>query len=106
MRVPPEILSEVVHDVATVAPYGTRMTVASLERAWRVGREHSWGLIQLARARCERLENAGLLARSTGPRGGAGWEWTRLACERYPEFVKPNFAHNRLAKAPAEDSPS
>lgn len=69
-----------------------RFTEADLEKAWRIGRHYSFGLMQLARQRCERLHGKGLLASVPGSRGGRGWEFTRLAQEQYPDlFSRPGI---------------
>lgn len=92
MKVAPEYLSDAVAAVASACPAG-RFTEADLEQAWRIGRHFSFGLMQLARQRCERLQGKGLLASVPGPRGGRGWEFTRLAQQHYPDlFTSPGVS--------------
>lgn len=89
MKVAPEPLSEVVRDVAAVAAT-ERFTEGQLELAWRMTQGFSRGLMQLARERCARLHDKGLLELVPGPRGGRGWKFTELARERYSaSFTQP-----------------
>ncbi|WP_304350822.1 hypothetical protein [Comamonas testosteroni] len=87
MKVAPEPLSEVVRDVAAVATT-ERFTEGQLELAWRMSQGFSRGLMQLARERCARLHDKGLLELVPGPRGGRGWKFTALARERYSDSFK------------------
>ena len=84
MKVAPELLSEAVKAVAVVAA-ADRFTESQLEKAWRIGQGFSTGLMQLARERCTRLHERGLLELVPGPRGGRGWKFTALARERYSD---------------------
>ena len=57
----------------------------AVEQFWRIGQGFSTGLMQLARERCTRLHERGLLELVPGPRGGRGWKFTALARERYSD---------------------
>jgi len=88
VNVAPEILSDVVRDVAAAAAT-ERFTEGQLEKAWHITEGFSTGLMLLARERCTRLHERGLLELMPGPRGGRGWKFTALARERYSNcFVK------------------
>lgn len=84
MKVAPEMLSDEVKAVAAVTA-ADRFTEGQLEQAWRIGLGFSTGLMQLARERCTRLHERGLLELVPGPRGGRGWKFTALARERYSD---------------------
>lgn len=84
MKVAPEFLSDVVRSVATAA-VTERFTEGQLEKAWRITQGFSTGLMFLARERCARLHERGLLELAPGPRGGRGWKFTELARERYSD---------------------
>lgn len=89
MKVAPEMLSDLVRAVASAAA-ASRFTEGQLEQAWRSGQGFSTGLMQLARERCARLHERGLLELVPGPRGGRGWKFTALARERYSDcFEQP-----------------
>lgn len=84
MKVAPEMLSDAVKAVAAVAA-ADRFTEGQLEQAWRIGRGFSTGIMLLARERCTRLHERGLLELVPGPRGGRGWKFTALARERFSD---------------------
>jgi hypothetical protein len=85
MQIAPESLRDAAADIAKHYPSG-RFTATELERTWRIGRHYSFGLASLARERCERLCQRGLLDRVPGPRGGAGYAFNASARERWPEL--------------------
>lgn len=84
MRIAPESLRDAA-DNAKHYP-SARFTAIEFERAWRTGRHYSFGLASLARERCGRLCERGLLDRVPGARGGAGYAFNTGARERWPEL--------------------